>query len=60
MAFVHTRRRLLRGLGASLIAAPFLRGLVRPARAAPAAGPKRLLVMFSPNGTVHSLSLIHI
>lgn len=54
MAFVHTRRRVLRGLGASLVAAPFLRGLLRPAQAAPAAGPKRLLVMFSPNGTVHS------
>lgn len=49
-----SRRQFHFGLGASLLAAPFL-GLLRGARPARAAGAgaKRLIVFFSPNGTVH-------
>jgi len=50
-----TRRRFLRFGAASLLAAPFCDQLIRPARAAPAPAPtKRLLVFFSPNGTIHN------
>lgn len=45
------RRRFLAGLSASLIAAPVLGTLSRNTRAATAA--RRLVVMFSPNGTIH-------
>ncbi len=45
-----TRRALL-GAGAALLAAPWLRLLDQPARAA-TPGPHRLVVFFSPNGTV--------
>lgn len=45
------RRRFLAGLGASLIAAPVLGTLSRNTRAGTAA--RRLVVMFSPNGTIH-------
>jgi hypothetical protein len=49
---VHSnRRRFLAGLGASLIAAPVLGTLSRSTHAATAA--RRLVVMFSPNGTIH-------
>lgn len=46
------RRTLLRGGAASLLAAPFLRLLERPARAAELGVAQRLLVMHSPNGTI--------
>ncbi len=45
------RRRFLAGIGASLIAAPILGTLSRKTHAATAA--RRLVVMFSPNGTIH-------
>lgn len=45
------RRRFLAGLGASLIAAPVLATLSKKTHAATAA--RRLIVMFSPNGTIH-------
>jgi len=46
------RRRLLRGLAATALAAPFASILGDHARATP--GPaKRLVVFFSPNGTIH-------
>ena len=47
-----SRRAFTTGLGAALIAAPFVRALLRP-RAAAAATPtaRRLVVFFSPNGT---------
>lgn len=47
-----TRRGLLTTLGASLIAAPFLRLLGSPTRADTSPRPTRLLVFFSPNGTI--------
>lgn len=47
-----TRRGLLTTLGASLIAAPFLRLLGAPTRASAPSRPTRLLVFFSPNGTI--------
>lgn len=47
-----TRRHFMAGLGASLLAAPFCQLLApRPARAMGSA--RRLLIFFSPNGTVH-------
>jgi hypothetical protein len=49
-----SRRRLLTAGSASLIAAPFWNLLSRPAHATTLGGTaKRLLVLFSPNGTVH-------
>lgn len=48
-----TRRSFVAGLGAALIAAPFVSLLGAPSRARAAAGPKRLLVFFTPNGTIH-------
>jgi hypothetical protein len=50
------RRAFLRATGLSLVAAPFLKLLGRPARADTGASPsaKRLLVLFTPNGTVPS------
>lgn len=47
------RRSFLRASGLSLVAAPFLHLLAPAARAAASIGPKRLLVLFSPNGTIH-------
>src|SRR5690606_9833477 len=47
-----SRRQLLRGLGIGLCAAPFLASLARPRRAAAAGVAKRLVVFFTPNGTV--------
>ena len=47
------RRRFLRSGAAFLFAAPFARMIVRPAAACTGAA-KRLLVFFSPNGTIHS------
>ena len=49
-----TRRCLLQGGLASLVAAPFLNTLSRSARAADLGGAKRLLVFFKPNGTIHN------
>jgi Protein of unknown function (DUF1552) len=46
-----TRRRFGLGMGAALLASPFLDFLERPARAG-AGVAKRLVVMFSPNGTI--------
>lgn len=48
------RRDLLRGLGVGLVAAPFLDLLARPraTRAAGGASARRLVIFFSPNGTV--------
>ncbi|MEZ4452274.1 MAG: DUF1552 domain-containing protein [Nannocystaceae bacterium] len=47
-----SRRQLLRGLGIGLCAAPFLASLARPRRAAAAGVAKRLVIFFTPNGTV--------
>jgi hypothetical protein len=49
-----TRRRLITGVSASLLAAPFYRilGSAAPARAA--LTNRRIIFWFSPNGTVHS------
>ena len=47
------RRRFLRSGASFLFAAPFARLLVRPAAACTGSA-KRLLVFFSPNGTIHS------
>ncbi len=46
-----TRRRFGLGMGAALLAAPFLDFLERPARAGNGVA-KRLVIMFSPNGTI--------
>jgi len=47
------RRTFLRGAGATAVALPLLEAMhPRSARAA-AAAPKRFVVMFSPNGTIH-------
>lgn len=47
------RRKLLLSAGASLIAAPFLNVLNRPAYADAGKAAKRLVVFFTPNGTNH-------
>jgi len=49
---VLNRRRFLSLGGAAVIAAPFCNLLTRPARAADTGGAKRLLIFFSPNGTI--------
>lgn len=46
-----TRRQFLAGLGATALAAPFARLLTGEARAS-TLGPRRLVVVFTPNGTV--------
>ena len=48
-----TRRHLLTGVSASLLAAPFYRILGAPAPARAAGLNRRILFWFSPNGTVH-------
>ncbi len=48
---MSSRRRFLAGLGATTLAAPFCRLLTGEARAG-GVGPKRLLIMATPNGTV--------
>ena len=50
---VFSRRQLLVGAGASLLAGPFASLLGGRARAASTGSARRLLVLFSPNGTVH-------
>lgn len=47
------RRHFLASLGASLIAAPFVSLLSRRAAAAPPMAADRLIVFYSPNGTIH-------
>jgi hypothetical protein len=52
-----SRREFGIGLGAMLLAAPFLSALAPPRRARAAAGgptARRLILFFSPNGTVHA------
>lgn len=49
---MRTRRDFLRSLGASSAALPFLAGLPGFAETLPGGRRKRLIVMFSPNGTV--------
>jgi hypothetical protein len=48
-----SRRTLLRGAGAAAIALPFLDIMSRFGRAATPAFPKRFLVWFQPDGTIH-------
>ncbi|MBM75066.1 MAG: Tat (twin-arginine translocation) pathway signal sequence domain protein [Proteobacteria bacterium] len=52
MPFITSRRRFLGGASASLLAAPFWRILNGEALASETI-PKRLVVFFSPNGTIH-------
>ncbi|TKD09474.1 DUF1552 domain-containing protein [Polyangium fumosum] len=47
------RRRFLSGMGAALVAAPVLGLLERDIRAENATPARRLVVFFSPNGTIH-------
>ncbi len=53
MAFVRSRRQFVLGAGATLVAAPFLQLLNRRSAKAATSGPQRIVVMFSPNGTIH-------
>lgn len=48
-----SRRGLVLGTGACLVAAPFVALLGRGARADTGSGPKRLVIFFHPNGTIH-------
>lgn len=48
-----SRRGLVLGAGASLVAAPFVALLGRRASADNGSGPKRLVIFFHPNGTIH-------
>jgi hypothetical protein len=48
-----SRRGLVLGTGACLVAAPFVALLGQRARADTGVGPKRLVIFFHPNGTVH-------
>lgn len=48
-----TRRGFVQSLGASLLAAPFCRLLTGEARAQEGNGPRRLLILYSPNGCIH-------
>lgn len=47
-----SRRGFIGGIGATLLASPFVNILNGAAHAQPIAGPKRLMVFFSPNGIV--------
>ena len=49
---VSTRREFLQRLGISSAAMPFLMGLPSLGEAAPTRPRQRLIVMFSPNGTI--------
>ena len=49
---LHHRRRFLRSMGFSAAALPFLTGLPSFAAKGPAKGKQRVVVMFSPNGTI--------
>lgn len=46
------RRAVLRGAGGLLLGLPFLESLIKPTRAAEGTPPKRLIIMYSSNGTV--------
>src|SRR5262245_8927696 len=48
-----SRRGLVLGAGASLLAAPFAALLGQRARAGTGTGPQRLVIFFHPNGTIH-------
>lgn len=50
--FRLSRRAVLRGAGGVAVALPWLEAMVDPRRAY-AAGPKRLVVFFTPNGTIY-------
>ena len=52
MTFTSTRRRFIGGLASSLLASPFLRFLHNDALANENL-PRRLVVFFTPNGTIH-------
>jgi hypothetical protein len=47
-----SRRSLLRGVGGVALALPFLEAMDQPARAATGVAPKRLIIMYTSNGTV--------
>jgi hypothetical protein len=47
-----SRRTLLRGIGGIAVALPFLEAMEQPARAATPVAPKRLIIMYTSNGTV--------
>lgn len=49
----YNRRTFTKGLSAALLAAPFFQILEGPAHAAPGDNPTRMIVFFSPNGTIH-------
>lgn len=49
---LHSRRQFLRDLGVSAATLPFLSGLPGLNAAAAGAGKQRLIIMFSPNGTI--------
>jgi hypothetical protein len=54
--YLLNRRRFLQASATSILAAPFVRLVNRPAYAAPGSGtaaPPRLVVFFTPNGTIH-------
>ncbi|MEM1008930.1 MAG: DUF1552 domain-containing protein, partial [Myxococcota bacterium] len=53
MSAKYSRRDFTFGLGTALIAAPFLRILQQPAFAATSQKAQRLIVFFTPNGTIH-------
>lgn len=53
MAFVRSRRQFVLGAGATLVAAPFLQLLNARSAKAATGGVQRIIVMFSPNGTIH-------
>ncbi len=48
-----SRRRFLQGLGAAGVLLPFLPPLSRETEAAPGDGPRRLVLLFTANGTLH-------
>lgn len=48
-----SRRELMRGMGAALVAAPFMDLLARAPKARAAGVAKRVIFWFTPNGTVH-------
>lgn len=51
--FASSRRTFLQGLGAAGVLTPFLPMLSRETDAAPGDGPRRIVLLFSANGTLH-------